>query len=150
MNLFTTEAQRTQRNFLPQNYATEAHDRDGFRAPWRPLRALRVLCVEVFCFSPCPLCLCGEINVNSPKQRRDLQFSGQLIERGAQFPRDRDAVGPPLGDAAMAVFPRQADMVEARQQGRAVQLPDHLVDLALERDGLGKGLDVDDADRLAG
>jgi hypothetical protein len=41
-------------------------------------------------------------------------------------------------------------MVETRQEGRAVQLPDHRIDLALERERLAKGLDVDDADRLPG
>ena len=50
----------------------------------------------------------------------------------------------------MAVLAGQADAVEAGQQCRAVHLPDHRVDLALEGDGLGEGLDVDDADRLAG
>src|SRR5438132_2777264 len=63
------------------------------------------------------------------EQRRYLQFGGHLVERGAQFARDRDAVLSPLLDAAVAVLARQADLVETRQQGRAVQLPDHRVDL---------------------
>ena len=47
-------------------------------------------------------------------------------------------------------FAGQADAVEARQERRAVQLPDHRIDLTLEGERLGERLDVEDADRLAG
>ena len=49
-------------------------------------------------------------------------------------------MNPPLRDAGVAVLAGKADAVEARQQCRAVQLPDEGIDLPLERIGSANAL----------
>ena len=55
------------------------------------LFVLRALCAAV-------------VKITLPEQWRYLQFTGHLVERGAQFPRDRDALRPPLLGAAVPVL----------------------------------------------